>query len=321
MKDHEDNGQSSRPNRFVSRRTFLRRASTMVLGASGASLLAACGATPEVGQVNSSGSSNASASSNAGATASTGTELAVSAAPVAGGATKIQLYTLVWQPAAVEAAKASVNSWNEANGDRINVEYIQGDWGKVRDYVTTSVGAGIVPEIIHGQSNWSIDWGHTGAVLDLDALIKGSDLATDLNPVALDAVTSPLNQAVYAVPFVWEVGMMYINGDRFEQAGLAIPEKGWTWEEFRAAAKKVTNPPEYFGLAANLGGAAEDIIAWMWQTGAEVMGEKNGTWSIDLEPAREALVLWHEMINKDKIVSEESFGGANIFEAFPIGTY
>jgi ABC-type glycerol-3-phosphate transport system substrate-binding protein len=247
----------------------------------------------------------------------------VATPPPAAKALKVQLYTLVWQPGAVEATHKAVDDWNATNKDRIEVEYIQGGWGNARDYLTTSIAGGVVPEVIQGITAWANEYGHQGSYLDLRELIEGSDLATDIHPAALAAATSPLDKRIFSVPWCWEVGMMYVNADRFEAASIPIPEKGWTWDEFLPAARKLTKPPDYYGLAANLTSTqtTEDIIAWMWQTGAEVMGEIGGKWQIDLEPAREALQLWNDMIWKDNIVSQESFGGANIFEAFPLGTY
>jgi multiple sugar transport system substrate-binding protein len=286
------------PEQGMSRRSFLR-----LVGMGSLGVLAAACASPVAPQPQGAAESAAAAEPK-----------------------KVQFYTLVWQPGAVEAAQHAVETWNTANGSRITVEYIQGDWGKARDYLTTSIAGGVAPEVVHGITAWTNEYGQQGSYLALDDFIKSSDLGEDVYAAALNAAVSPIDQKTYGAPFCWEVGMMYINADRFTEQGVAIPEdtaKGWMWIDFHDAAKKVTKPPEYYGFAANLAGsqATEDIIAWMWQTGAEVMGEIGGKWQIDVEPAREALMLWHEMIHQDQIVSQDSFGGANIFEAFPLGTY
>ena len=280
----------------LSRRELLRRANTAALGLGAAGLLApAAAAAPR------------------------------RSAPRAQGEAKtVQLYTLVWQPGAIDAVHKAVDDWNAANGDRIKVEYVQGDWENARDFLTTSIGGGVTPDIVHGITAWALQYGLQGAYLDLSQRIKESDLVTDLHPTALAAATSPFDGKVFGVPFCWETGMMFINADRFAEQGLAIPEQGWTWEECLAVAQKLTNPPDYYGMAANLSATqtTEDIIAWMWQTGAEVMGEIDGTWQIDIERARPALSLWHDMLNKHEIISPDSFGGAlGALEAFPLGIY
>lgn len=289
---------SMKSGRGVSRRQFLGYLGTV----GGAALMAACVAP---------------------APAPAGEQSSSDEAEPAAGQQNVQIYTLVWQPGAVEAAQKGVSDWNAANGARINIEYIQGDWGNARDYLTTSIAGGVTPEIVHGITAWANEYGTQGAYLDLTDFINASDLKTDVHEKAMAAAVSPLNNKIYAVPWCWEVGMMYINADRFEEAGIEIPTAGWTWDEFVTAAQKVTNPPDYYGLAANLSATqtSEDIIAWMWQTGAEVMGEIGGAWAIDVEKARPALSLWNDMIWKDQIISQDSFGGASIFEAFPLGVY
>jgi ABC-type glycerol-3-phosphate transport system substrate-binding protein len=310
----------SSPNqRRLSRRQFLQGLATAGLGLASARLLAACGAPAATGAPTSA--PTAAATEGPSAAPTEGATVIAPTAPAE--KQKVQVYALFWLPDTLTQAQKVVETWNQNNGSRIELEYVQGDWGNVRDFLTTSIAGGVAPEVVHGITAWAHQYGQQGAYLDLRSYMERTDLLSDINPVALDAATSPLDNGIYAVPWEWEVGMMYINADRFEAQGIAIPEKGWTWEEFRTAAKKVSNPPEYYGLAANLSATqtSEDIIAWMWQTGAEVMAEKDGKWQIDVEPAREALEFWHAMIHDDKIVSEDAFGGTQIFEAFPVGTY
>jgi multiple sugar transport system substrate-binding protein len=242
------------------------------------------------------------------------------AVPAAQGESQtIRLYSLAWQPDCVKAMQAAVENWNTANQDRFQVEYIQGDWGNARDYLTTSLSAGVAPDIIHGITPWSMEYGLQGAYADITDRINASDLATDLHPLALDAARSPISDRYYGVPFSWEVGMIFINADRFAEQGIAIPEQGWTWDEFLDAARKVNDPANYYALAANLG-ATEDIIPWIWQTGAEVLGEFEGEWRIDIDKGRPALQLWHDMLHKEQLVSPNSFGGFEL-EVFAIEAF
>lgn len=284
----------------LSRRNFLKASGALAVGLASAGALAAC-AVP------------VAPTGSAGGEAAPSTE-----------AQKVQMYALFWQPGAIDAAQKAVEAWNAANGKRIALEYIQGDWGKARDYLTTSIAGGVTPELIQGITAWANEYGTQGAYIDLRSLLESSDLPQDIHPLALAAATSPINNDIYSIPWCWEIGMMFVNGERLEEHNIALPDAGWDWAQFYGDAKQVTNPPDYYGMAANLGPSqtTEDVIAWMWQTGAEVMGEIDGKWQIDIEPARPALQLWHDMIHKDNILSPDSFsGGTNKFEAFPLGVY
>lgn len=283
---------SSKDTKPLSRREFLRRAGT---------LAAAAGAAPIL----------------------THFETPPSARAATAEVKKVQFYTNAWQPGCVAAQQAGLDAFNKANPD-IKAEYVQGDWGKAQDFITTSLAGGVAPEIMHGIAPWAIQYGIQGGYADLTALIEGSDLKTDTHPRALDDATAPFDHKIYSLPFSWEVGVLYVNADRFKEKGIPIPENGWTWDEFITAAQKLTDPPNYTGLAANLSATqtTEDLIAWMWQTGAEVMTEVGGQWKIDLEPARPALQLWYDMLWKYHITSEASLssGEADLPAAFAVGT-
>src|SRR5689334_209783 len=117
----------------ISRREFLRRAAAVTAGASAVSLIGSLEPTQTVR----------------------------AAAPHAD-AKKVQLYALAWQPNAVAAMQKVVDDWNKANSD-IVAEYVQGDWGKVQDFITTSLAGGVAPELIQGITSWAIQYGTQGA--------------------------------------------------------------------------------------------------------------------------------------------------------------
>ncbi|HEY8346191.1 MAG TPA: ABC transporter substrate-binding protein, partial [Symbiobacteriaceae bacterium] len=81
--------------------------------------------------------------------------------PQPGGSTKepvtLRFVSLAWQKQSVEANKEIVAKWNEEHPD-IQVEYIQGDWNSIHDYMLTSFESGDVPDIFHYESPSIIDW-------------------------------------------------------------------------------------------------------------------------------------------------------------------
>src|ERR671922_172170 len=70
------------------------------------------------------------------------------------------------------------------------------------------------------------------------------------------------------------------NKDLFDDAGLDHPSPDWTWEDFRAAAKALTDPAEKrFGFSYPMD-ASEDSV-WhydplLWQNGGGVVPEGGG---------------------------------------------
>lgn len=57
---------------------------------------------------------------------------------------------------------------------------------------------------------------------------------------------------IYGLPYDVGPWMMFYNKDKFEEAGLDLPQPGWTLEEFTAAATALTKDGEYgFGVVPN----------------------------------------------------------------------
>ena len=69
------------------------------------------------------------------------------------------------------------------------------------------------------------------------------------------------------------------NKTLFDEAGLEYPNADWTWDDFRAAAKALTDPAKkQFGFSYPMD-ASEDSV-WhydplLWQNGGSILNEDN----------------------------------------------
>ena len=78
-----------------------------------------------------------------------------------------------------------------------------------------------------------------GKVAELDGYVNRSKI--DLRSIV--GVVDPLriDGILYAMPIYASPQAIIYNVDMFEAAGVPLPKPGWTWEEFRAAAAKLTS--------------------------------------------------------------------------------
>jgi multiple sugar transport system substrate-binding protein len=53
--------------------------------------------------------------------------------------------------------------------------------------------------------------------------------------------TQNINGDYYSMPYCNNINMVYFNKKMFDAAGVPYPDSGWTWNDFRAAAKKLTS--------------------------------------------------------------------------------
>jgi multiple sugar transport system substrate-binding protein len=214
----------------LSRRSFLRRAGQLGMGAAGLSLLAACGgspAAPAAPAADQSTAAPAAPAANSGA--------------AAGEAVKISM--LGWgSPLEKENVDKGLQQFQSQNPD------VKVDWLHTpQDYPTklkTMLAGGTPPDVF--WANNVLDYVARGVVMDVTDRIK-SDSALGkpdyfLEPQETERAT--LNGKWYGMGSCWVVPHLYYNAEMLEKAGVeppsSDPAKAWTWEEFVANAKKLT---------------------------------------------------------------------------------
>ncbi len=101
---------------------------------------------------------------------------------------------------------------------------------------------------------------------------------------------------LYGAPKDFDTVAVWYNKELFDAAGVAYPQAGWTWDDFTAAAKKLTDPAKgQFGIAASQYGQ-ENYYDSIAQAGGEVIsadGTKSGYGSPE---ALEGIELWTNLI-------------------------
>lgn len=96
-------------------------------------------------------------------------------------------------------------------------------------------GTGALDVFITDQP-WISEFAQQGFLEPLDDRISAED-KKDFVPAALDAVS--YEGKIYGLPFLVHTPVLYYRTDLFEKAGIKTPPA--TWDEFHAAAKKLTD--------------------------------------------------------------------------------
>ena len=246
------------------------------------------------------------------------------AAPV-----KLRFVSLAWQKQSIEANKAIVDAWNKANPN-ITVEYVQGDWNSINDYLLTSFESGDVPDVFHFEAANLPDFGKRGYLTDLAPLIP-DEAKKDIIPGAWGSVTMA-DGKIYGYPFLTEPLIILYNPKLFKDAGVTPPtlEKPWTWEEMRAAAKTLTKDAngdgkaEQYGTAFGLKSPTNRILNLALNYDGNFF-YKSGDKTIMRVGEAEKKVLrhLHEMLYTDKTSSPDGLGqtGTTLLPGFYAGKY
>ena len=96
--------------------------------------------------------------------------------------------------------------------------------------------------------------------------------------------------------------VVYYNRDRFEQAGVPLPEPGWTWGDFLAAAQALTEDTDGDGLTDLHGLGVENSLIrfapFIWQAGGELVDDTDNPTELTIDtPEARAAIQWFIDLN------------------------
>jgi multiple sugar transport system substrate-binding protein len=175
-----------------------------------------------------------------------------------------------------------------------------------------------------GDSVWSALGGATinfmwaqNIVAPIDDLVQSNSV--DLSQWyegCIKAITVEGN--LLGLPFKAHPGLavIYYNQTAFENAGLDLPQSGWTQEEQIEMAKALTNrdanPPMY-GYLPGIGSAWKTLVTLMRAYGTELLAEDATTFQLNTELGVQALTYLYDLFQTHQVAPtpEEMVGGAN----------
>ena len=188
-----------------------------------------------------------------------------------GGKVELQFQSLAWQDASIAANKEIVAEWNDEHPD-VQVTYDGAEWDSVHDKLLTAFEGGDPPDIIHYEASAGQVFAEGGYFADLDPLLSDefkSGIADDVwDTVKYD------DYGTAGVPFLMENRLPIANATLLKEAGVKIPtpDDPWTWDEFAAAAKKLTTDDTY-GVAFPLGDPANAMVTLSQNFGGEYVAD------------------------------------------------
>ncbi|TDE42206.1 sugar ABC transporter substrate-binding protein [Nonomuraea mesophila] len=224
---------------------------------------------------------------------------------------QIDFLSLAWQKESVAANKQLVEEWNKANPG-IQVTYVQGSWDNVNDQLVTQFAGGTAPDVIHNDSPALAGFATDGYLLDLRDKLP-AELKNDIPQSAWDTVTfdgGKGEQGVYGVPFLQESQVIIANKKLLDAAKVRVPtaDAPWTWDEFSAAAKKMTKGDTY-GVAWPMKSPVNKTLNLALNFGGTFFQTAGGKTTVKVGPEeREVLQRIHDQLYKDKSADPAALG-------------
>ena len=182
----------------------------------------------------------------------------------------------------------------------VSIDPISTGWG---DYVTKVIGqfTSGSPADVYGTAIETFQaFSARGLFMPLDDFIKANPSFSDFAPSLFEHCA--YKGVINYIPIGWNNIMVNYNRDLFDKAGLAYPKRGWTWDEFRDTAKKLTvkdsvgNTTQFGYEVPNQNFSAQ---SWFFSNGTSILN-KDWTASNMLDPkVAETLQFLHDLIHVD----------------------
>ena len=207
--------------------------------------------------------------------------------------TTIRFLTPETDPSQVRVWQALAEGFTAANrGMAIRPEYAS--WDDLVRKVSADLMAGSAPEVIAGSSRvgFMANAARRNLLVDLTPVVEEIGRA-DFHAPSLEAWKFGNVQA--AIPYGMQWPVLWCRTDLFGEAGLQLPT---TWDEYRTAAERLTNPAKgIFGACFPAGRTWNTEIqaaTAIWQAGGFVFDERLNP-SLDTPEVRRAMTYYAEM--------------------------
>jgi multiple sugar transport system substrate-binding protein len=190
--------------------------------------------------------------------------------------------------------------------------------------LTTQIAGGNPPDTAYVDASTTADFASRGALVNLDDYISRSDIVDPDDYVEPFKLSAIYEDSMYALPFDGETTGLFYRTDLFEEAGITEPPK--TWEEFEAAAQKLTKPDEkQYGtiLFSPPPESAFYWYPWLYQAGGSLMSEDETEPVFNSAEAKEA-AEFYVGLNKYSprdYLNSNSYDGRIAFANGSVGMY
>ena len=184
----------------------------------------------------------------------------------------------------------------------IAMDPISTGWGNYVTKVISEFTAGSASDVYGTAIETFQAFSSRGLWLGLNDFVKANSGFSDFAPSLLEQ--GSYKGEIQYIPIGWNNIMINYNRDLFDKAGVPYPKQGWTWDEFREVAKKLTIK-DGSGNVTQFGYEVPNqnffVQPWFFSNGTGVLND-DWTASNMLDPkVAESLQFLHDLIHVDGV--------------------
>ncbi|MDR2784227.1 MAG: sugar ABC transporter substrate-binding protein [Treponema sp.] len=145
----------------------------------------------------------------------------------------------LWDTNQEPGISAVIKEFTEQTGIKVSVEVTP--WDQYWTLLEAAATGGSLPDVFWMHSNQAQRYGSAGMLMDLTGRISQSSIADMANFPGELVGLFLMNGKQYAIPKDLDTIGLWYNKTYFDEAGLSYPDENWTWDDLKAAARKLTD--------------------------------------------------------------------------------
>jgi multiple sugar transport system substrate-binding protein len=219
------------------------------------------------------------------------------------------------------AIQAAADTWNGQHPDqKVSLQFNGGNDSALQKTLA-GFTAGNYPDVAYEYGSSAAQLAKQPKLIDLTDKVKSPSFDwNDFYPSEREAAT--VDGKVVGVPALVDNLSLVYNKKLFADAGVAPPTNNWTWEDFRNAAKQLTDASTHTYGWAYVNDGSEDTVwrylAMLWQAGGNLLNADNTAPAFDSAAGKAALTQLYDMGVVDKSVYLDN-GNGNYLNLFNSG--
>ena len=199
---------------------------------------------------------------------------------------EITLRYFMWDPTFADIERELIDEFEKQNPN-IKVEMTAMDPSSYWPRISAMATAGELPDVFCMSTGYFEQWAQDGLLMNIQELVDRDLNVDDYFVEVFSENRYPDKQSgdMYAIPYAWVTPVLFYNKDMFDEAGLAYPDDNWTWDDFLAAAQKLTVrsdprlPAERYGFFWY--GRYAHIEPWVYANSGRILNEQKTRIQID----------------------------------------
>jgi len=177
----------------------------------------------------------------------------------------------------------------------VGLEGESAGWDDYWTRLATQTAGGNAPDVMQMDYRYIFEYARRGVLLPLDDAMAAGTL--DLSGFSEDAIAGgKVDGKTYGISLGANSGTMMVNKAAFEDAGVALPERGMTWDDYAARAAELTEKAGKRGFygSSDGGGVEPTFECWLRQRG-KALYDAEGKLGFDAGDATEWFAMWQGM--------------------------